>query len=121
MTEERDRQLVLFTYAAGTTLSRSGTQTVKLGTFVDNIGTRRPLLRSADGRIHLRQRNSPQGIFQTGIDFPAGTATNGSPTTVNSIDLFDPALASLADFADVFALSNLPTLNGRPIPAACWC
>ena len=38
MVEERDRQAVLFTYAPGTTLSRGGAQTVKLGTFAPNIG-----------------------------------------------------------------------------------
>src|SRR5262249_46282963 len=38
MAEERDRQAVLFTYVAGSTLTRDQTQTVKLGTFVDNIG-----------------------------------------------------------------------------------
>ena len=31
---------------------------------------------------------------------------------MNSINLFDPALAGLIDFADVFSLSNLPTLTG---------
>src|SRR5262249_1233120 len=46
--------------------------------------------------------------------FAAGTATNGSATTENSINLFDPALAGVADFSDVFALSNLSVLNGRP-------
>ncbi|OYX10766.1 MAG: hypothetical protein B7Z15_13065 [Rhizobiales bacterium 32-66-8] len=38
MTEERDRQAVEFTYAAGSVLERSGTRTVDLGTFVQNIG-----------------------------------------------------------------------------------
>ena len=38
MVEERDRQAVLFTYAPGTTLTRADAQTVKLGTFVPNIG-----------------------------------------------------------------------------------
>lgn len=38
MTEERDRQLVRFTYAAGTTLTREDTRTVKLGTTIGNIG-----------------------------------------------------------------------------------
>ncbi len=112
MSEERDRQLVLFTYAAGTTLSRSGAQTVKLGTFVDNTGIEGLSYDPQTGGYICVKEISPQGIFQTGVDFPAGTATNGSPTTVNSIDLFDPALAALADFADVFALSNLPTVNG---------
>ena len=55
---------------------------------------------------------NPQGLFQTGIDFVAGTATNGSPSTVNSINLFDPALLGLTDIADVYALSNLPGLTG---------
>src|SRR5262249_54387978 len=60
------------------------------------------------------KETQPMGIFQTGIDFDAGTATNGSPTTENSINLFNPALTGLLDFADVFALSNLPSLNGQP-------
>ena len=38
MTEERDRQLVRFTYVAGTTLTREDTKTVKLGTTIGNIG-----------------------------------------------------------------------------------
>ena len=61
-----------------------------------NIGHRRPLLRSADAADSSSVKETqPQGIFQTGIDFAAGTATNGSPTTVNSINLFDPALLGL--------------------------
>jgi len=118
MTEERDRQVVLFTYAAGTTLTRSNAKTVKLGTFVNNTGTEGlsydPL---TNGYIVLKEI-SPIGIFQTGIDFNAGTATNGSATTDNSTNLFDPALlgfTDVADVADVFALSNLPALNGKPL------
>ena len=115
MTEERDRQVVLFTYAAGTTLSRSNTKTVKLGTFVNNVGTEGisydPL---TNGYIVLKEI-SPMGIFQTGLDFNAGTATNGSATTDNSVNLFDPALLGFTDVADVFALSNLPALNGQPL------
>ncbi|HRH48761.1 MAG TPA: SdiA-regulated domain-containing protein [Panacibacter sp.] len=114
MSEERDRQAVLFTYVAGTTLTRSATQTVKLGTFVQNIGIEGisydPM---TNGYICVKEK-TPQGIFQTGIDFDAGTATNGSATTENSINLFDPALTNTLDFADVFALSNLPALNGQP-------
>jgi VCBS repeat-containing protein len=110
--EERDRQANLFTYVPGTTLTRSAVQTVKLGTTVGNIGIEGisydPL---TNGYVAVKEI-SPEGIFQTGIDFAAGTATNGSPTTVNSTDLFNPALANLADFADVYSLSNLPSLNG---------
>ncbi len=114
LVEERDRQAVLFTYVAGGILTRSVAQTVNLGTFVQNIGIEGisydPL---TNGFICVKE-TQPEGIFQTGIDFNAGTASNGSPTTVNSIDLFNPALANLLDFADVFALSNLPALQGQP-------
>jgi uncharacterized protein YjiK len=112
MTEERDRQLVQFTYAAGTTLTRSAAQTVKLGTFVDNIGLEGVSYDPQTAGFIVVKETQPEGIFQTGVDFAAGTATNGSPTTVNSINVFDPALANLLDFADVYALSNLQTLTG---------
>lgn len=115
MSEERDRQLVKFTYAAGTTLSRTspGVQTVKIGTFVDNVGTEGLSWDPQTGGFIVLKEISPIGIFQTGVDFNAGTATNGSPTTVNSTNLFDPALLGMSDTADVFALSNLPALNGQ--------
>ena len=54
------------------------------------------VLRPDDRRVHRVKEAQPQGIFQTGIDFAAGTATNGSPTTENSTNLFDPALMSLS-------------------------
>ncbi|PHJ84394.1 hypothetical protein VF14_06930 [Nostoc linckia z18] len=111
--EERDRQANLFTYVPNTTLTKSDVQTVKLGTTVGNIGIEGisydPL---TSGFIAVKE-TQPQGIFQTNIDFAAGTATNGSPTTANSTDLFNPALANLLDFADVYALSNLSSLNGQ--------
>jgi ELWxxDGT repeat protein len=113
MSEERDRQAVLFTYTAGGTLTRSNAQTVKLGTFVQNIGTEGITYDPQTGGYIALKETLPQGIFQTDIDFDAGTATNGSPTTENSVNLFDPALANLADLADVFALSNLPFLAGQ--------
>ena len=111
MAEERDRQAVLFTYARerpspgaayrpSTSARRSPTPASKA-----SPPTRRPAASSPS-------RKQPLGIFQTGIDFDAGTATNGSPTTENPVNLFDPALAGLLDLADVFALSNLSTLNG---------
>ncbi|QHG18948.1 SdiA-regulated domain-containing protein [Nostoc sp. ATCC 53789] len=112
--EERDRQANLFTYAPGTTLTRSDVQTVKLGTTVGNIGIEGISYDPQTGGFIAVKEITPEGIFQTNIDFAAGTASNGSPTTVNSTNLFDPALAGLADFADVFALSNLSALNGQP-------
>lgn len=112
MTEERDRQAVEFTYAAGTVLQRGDTRTVDLGTFVQNIGLEGLTYDPSTGGFIFVKESGPEGIFQTGIDFAAGTATNGSSSTENSVNLFDPALAGLADFADVFALSNLPSLDG---------
>ena len=113
MTEERDRQVVLFTYAAGTTLTRANAKTVQLGTFVNNTGTEGLSYDPVTGGYIVLKEISPMGIFQTGIDFNAGTATNGSATTDNSVNLFDPALLGFSDVADVFALSNLPALNGQ--------
>src|SRR5262245_25282083 len=112
--EERDRQANLFTYVAGGILHKTDAQTVKLGTTIGNIGIEGisydPL---TSGYICVKEKD-PQSIFQTGIDFMTGTATNGSPTTTGSTDLFNPALANLVDFSDVFALSNLPSLSGQP-------
>ncbi len=114
MVEERDRRAVLFTYVPNTTLTRDNTKTVTLGTNVGNIGIEGISYDPLTGGFIAVKETSPEGIFQTGIDFDAGTATNGSPSTVNSINLFDPALAHLTDLADVYALSNLPALNGQP-------
>ncbi|HJZ81348.1 MAG TPA: SdiA-regulated domain-containing protein, partial [Pyrinomonadaceae bacterium] len=112
--EERYRQANLFTYVPGGILHKTDVQTVKLGTTIGNIGLEGisydPL---TSGFICVKEKD-PQSIFQTGIDFVAGTATNGSPTATSSADLFNPALANLADFSDVFALSNRPSLNGHP-------
>ncbi|MEP7337334.1 MAG: SdiA-regulated domain-containing protein, partial [Acidobacteriota bacterium] len=114
LVEERDRQANLFTYTAGGILHKTDVQTVKLGTTIGNIGLEGlsydPL---TSGFIFVKEAD-PQSIFQTGIDFVAKTATNGSPTAVSSTNLFNPALANLADFSDVFALSNLPSLSGQP-------
>ncbi|MEY3500931.1 MAG: hypothetical protein RL308_2600, partial [Bacteroidota bacterium] len=115
MAEERDRQLVKFTYVAGGTLTRSNSQTVKLGTFVNNIGTEGLSFDPITNGYIVLKEITPMGIFQTGVDFTAGTATNGSATTVNSINLFDPTLLNVTDVADVFALSNIPALASNPL------
>jgi uncharacterized protein YjiK len=112
MTEERDRQLVRFTYAPGTTLTRAATKTVKLGTSLGNIGLEGVTSDPATGGFIAVKEKDPLGIFQTDIDWNAGTATNGSPTTANSVNLFDPALIGTTDLSDVFALSKVSTLSG---------
>lgn len=77
MTEERDRRLVRFTYAAGETLTRTNADTVTLGTWVGNIGFEGVTNDPASGGFIVTKEKNPQSIFQTGIDWEAGTATNG--------------------------------------------
>ena len=114
MTEERDRQLVQFTYAAGTTLNRADTQTVKLGTTIGNIGFEGASWDPQTQGFIVTKEMTPESIFQTMVDFANGTASNGSPTATGSTDLFNPALLGLSDIADVYALSNLTALSGLP-------
>jgi uncharacterized protein YjiK len=111
--EERDRQVSVFTYVPGTTLTKSAVQTVKLGTTVGNIGIEGISYDPQTGGFIAVKEISPSGIFQTNVNFALGTATNGSATTENSVNLFDPAKTGLLDFADIFSLSNLSTLSGQ--------
>ena len=113
MTEERIRQAVKFTYVAGGTLTNASAQRVKLGTTIGNIGLEGLTYDPQTSGFIFAKEMDPQGLFQTTIDFTAGTASNGSSTTVNSTNLFDPALASLSDMSDVFAFSNLPSMTGK--------
>ena len=73
MTEERDRQAVKFTYVAGGTLTRSAAQTVKLGTTIDNIGLEGISFDPQTSGFISTKELDPEGIFQTTIDFAAGT------------------------------------------------
>jgi uncharacterized repeat protein (TIGR02059 family) len=108
MVEERDRELNEFTYAAGTTLGPdSAVKTVKLGTSIGNVGLEGLSLDPLSGGFLLAKEASPMGIFQTTVDFAAGTASNGSPTTVNSVNLFDPAKTGLVSVNDIYALANV--------------
>src|SRR5262249_28938581 len=112
--EERYRQANLFTYVAGGVLHREDAKTVKLGTTIGNIGLEGVSYDPLTGGYIFVKEKDPESVFQTNIDFNAGTATNGSPASDEAADLFNPALANIADFSDVFALSNLPDLNGQP-------
>lgn len=115
VSDERVRTATVFTYNAGTTLALADTQRVKLGTTIGNIGLEGLSFDPLTGGYIFAKESGPRGIFQTTLDFAAGTASNGSATTVNSANLFDPALLTqLADFAEVFALSNVPSLAGLP-------
>ena len=110
VSEERYRQLARFSYAPGTTLSAAAIRQVKLGTTIGNIGLEGVAFDPQTSGYILVKEKTPLGIFQTTADFATGTASNGSPTTVNSTNLFDPALTGFSDLADVATLSSvLPT------------
>jgi uncharacterized protein YjiK len=114
---ERNRNASQFTYAAGTTLTVAGLQQVKLGTTIGNIGNEGisydPMTNSASGNgfLVVKQEN-PLGLFQTNIDFTNLTATNGSASTVNPTNLFNPSLMGLAALSDLQALSTVAALTG---------
>lgn len=105
---ERDRQATVFTYTGGSTLDPATTRTVKLGTSIGNIGLEGIAFDPLSGGYIVVKEKTPLGIFQTTIDFAAGTASNGSATTENSTNLFDPALAGgVADFGDIAVLATV--------------
>lgn len=107
LVEERFRQVNEFTYAANTTLGAAGVRTVKLGTTMGNIGIEGISLDPMTRGFVAVKESGPSGVFQTTIDFAAGTASNGAPTLDNSVNLFDPAKTGLSALNDVFALSNI--------------
>lgn len=110
--EERYRQLNLLTYTADATHGAAGSQTVKLGTTIGNVGIEGFSRDPFSGGFIVAKEKSPMGLFQTRLNFAAGTASNGSPSSVNAVNLFNPSLLGLADIADVFSLSNLGSLAG---------
>lgn len=103
---ERVRTANLLTYAGGTTLVASTVKTVTLGATVGNIGLEGVSFDPMTGGYVFVKELTPKAIFQTKIDFAAGTATNGS-ATVEPTNLFNPDLLDVADFGDVAALSNV--------------
>jgi uncharacterized protein YjiK len=112
LVEERYRQVNEFTYVPNTTLpsntlTAAGVRTVKLGTTIGNIGIEGITFDPMTGGFIAVKESGPSGVFQTAIDFAAGTASNGSATTVDSVNLFDPAKTGLSAHNDVFALSNI--------------
>ena len=109
--EERDRIANLVTYVPNTTIDRTGAQSVKLGTTIGNIGLEGMTFDPVSKSYIFVKESGPEGIFETTLNFAAGTASNGSASTVNSVNLFDPAKLGLLDFADVFALSNVSSTN----------
>lgn len=103
--DERVRTANLLSYTAGTTLDAATVRSVKLGPTVGNVGLEGVSFDPLTGGYVFVKELTPKAIFQTAIDFTAGTATNGSATT-EPTNLFDPDLLTVADFGDIHALSN---------------
>jgi uncharacterized protein YjiK len=107
MMEERLRQVNQLRYQAGGTLSRADVKSVKLGTDAGNSGiegiSHDPL---SNGFVLIKEKD-PLGVFETTIDFNAGTASNGGPSVVNSNNLFDPALLGVLALNDLASLSKV--------------
>ncbi|RKQ90329.1 uncharacterized protein YjiK [Solirubrobacter pauli] len=106
LAEERERRLVRFTYAAGTTLTRAQTQGVKLGTTIGNEGFEGLSSDPFSGGYVVVKELNPIGVFQTTVDWAAGTATVGSPEAVDVPSLFDTTALGVSDVADVFAQAD---------------
>jgi uncharacterized protein YjiK len=107
MIEERLRQVNQFRYQGGGTLTRADVKSVKLGSDAGNSGLEGVSQDPFSNGFVLVKEKDPQGVFQTTIDFAAGTASNGAPTLVNASNLFDPALLGLLGLNDVVALSKV--------------
>jgi uncharacterized protein YjiK len=125
MTEERSRNVVRFDYAAGATLARSNTSTVKLGTTVGNTGLEGVTYDAPTSSFILVNQaagngGSKQNIFQASVTFAGtggsatayGTATPINSATVNAPSLFPSANIGFADLNDVYALSNVAGFAG---------
>ena len=108
LVEERLRQVDRFTYAGGTALASAAVSTVQLGKAIETstAGLHGISYDPMTSGFILARKKAPLGIFQTTLDFSAGTASNGSPSTENSTNLFAPGRAGVSDFSDVWALSN---------------
>jgi uncharacterized protein YjiK/methionine-rich copper-binding protein CopC len=102
--DERVRTANRFSYQGGTTLDAATVRTVKLGPTVGNVGLEGVSFDPLSGGFVFVKELTPKAIFQTTIDFAAGTASNGS-ATIEPTNLFDPELLAVADFGDVHALS----------------
>jgi uncharacterized protein YjiK len=112
LVEERYRQVNEFTYVPNTTLGGTNTgavRTVKLGTTIGNIGIEGISYDPMTNGFIAVKESGPSGVFQTTINFTSTTASNGSPTADNAINLFDPTRTGLSAHNDVFALSNIVT------------
>jgi uncharacterized protein YjiK/methionine-rich copper-binding protein CopC len=114
LVEERLRQIDLFTYAPGTTLSRGQVKSIKTGTTVGNIGIEGISNDALTGGLFGARQIQPESIFlfKTDAGFTTATDSAGVPMTAstdNPTPLFanEDKITGLSDFNDVYALSNV--------------
>lgn len=105
--EEGRRQVSLFTYRAGAVVARADVKTIKLGVDAGNDGIEGVAYDPSTNGYVLVKDKAPVGIFETTLNFALATASNGAPGAVNSVNLFDPALAGVISLNDVSALSSV--------------
>jgi uncharacterized protein YjiK len=111
---ERIRQAALINYVNGGTATLASTTKVTLGPAGAGNNGLEGLAYDPTGNgpgsfgfVGVKQA-SPQQVFATGIDFVAGTSSNGT-AAAEPTSLFNPApVFNAVDLSDVFALSTLP-------------
>jgi uncharacterized protein YjiK len=111
LTEERRRWVDRFTYVPGGELKRAEAETIKLGTEIGNIGNEGVTNDPVTGGLILVKEMTPEGVFSTIPNWAAGTASNGSASTAEPTNLFDPSKVGTLDFSDVFSLANLQNIS----------
>ncbi|WNC94453.1 Ig-like domain-containing protein [Paraburkholderia sp. FT54] len=114
LVEERLRQIDLFTYVPGGTLSRGQVRSIKTGTTVGNIGIEGVSYDAMTGGFFGARQTQPESIFlfKTDPGFTTATDSAGQPMTANTDNptpLFpnEDKVTGLSDFNDVYALSNV--------------
>lgn len=109
--EERNSIISRFTYTAGTTLDRSGAQSVTFAPGAGNSGYEGMSYDPTTGGFIMVKEIASRGILSTQINFAAGTSSNGNATTVPT-NLFNPSFVGLTDFAEVYAVANSNFFSG---------
>ncbi len=104
LVEERNRDVYEINYAANTFLFKNSNLAIDLGNFVDNIGLEGISYDPRDNSYITVKEKSPQEVNLNTLDFTNNTASTSS--------LFDPALLSVADLADVQVLATVDSLDG---------
>jgi uncharacterized protein YjiK len=101
--EERLQDVYRFTYAPGTSITRSAMPTISIGANIGNIGLEGMSFDPRDGSFITVKEKTPQLVQRHMLDFTAGTTV--------TTNVFTPAL-NVLDLSDVQVLSTIPSLAG---------